>query len=93
MVFVINSGHLPMAVNNLRGITERTVFLFDDSGIGDIAMVVSGNTGKRDGYHLRRAAIKYNIPYTTTLAGAIAMAKAISAMRQKDLSVKSLQEY
>jgi carbamoyl-phosphate synthase large subunit len=52
-----------------------------------------GNETKRDGYHLRRAAIKYNIPYTTTLAGAIAMAKAISAMRQKDLSVKSLQEY
>ena len=52
-----------------------------------------GNETKRDGYHLRRAAIKYNIPYTTTLAGAIAMGKAIVAMKQKDLSVKSLQEY
>ncbi len=52
-----------------------------------------GNETKRDGYHLRRAAIKYNIPYTTTLAGAIALAKAIAAMKQKDLSVKSLQEY
>ncbi len=52
-----------------------------------------GNETKRDGYHLRRAAIKYNIPYTTTLAGALALAKAIAAMKQKDLSVKSLQEY
>jgi carbamoyl-phosphate synthase large subunit len=52
-----------------------------------------GNETKRDGYHLRRAAIKYNIPYTTTLAGAIALGKAIVAMKQKDLSVKSLQEY
>jgi len=52
-----------------------------------------GNETKRDGYHLRRAAIKYNIPYTTTLAGATAMGKAIVAMKQKDLSVKSLQEY
>jgi carbamoyl-phosphate synthase large subunit len=52
-----------------------------------------GNETKRDGYHLRRAAIKYNIPYTTTLAGAIALGKAIAAMKQKDLSVKSLQEY
>jgi len=52
-----------------------------------------GNETKRDGYHLRRAAIKYNIPYTTTLAGAITMGKAIVAMKQKDLSVKSLQEY
>jgi len=52
-----------------------------------------GNETKRDGYHLRRAAIKYNIPYTTTLAGAIALGKAIVSMKQKDLSVKSLQEY
>ena len=52
-----------------------------------------GNETKRDGYHLRRAAIKYNIPYTTTLAGAVAMTTAIAAMKQKDLSVKSLQEY
>jgi carbamoyl-phosphate synthase large subunit len=52
-----------------------------------------GNETKRDGYHLRRAAIKYTIPYTTTLAGAIALGKAIVAMKQKDLSVKSLQEY
>lgn len=52
-----------------------------------------GNETKRDGYHLRRAAIKYNIPYTTTLAGAIALGKAISAMKQKTLSVKPLQEY
>ncbi len=62
----------------------------------EIQLIVNtgfGNETKRDGYLLRRAAIKYNIPYTTTLAGAIALAKAIAAMKQKDLSVKSLQEY
>ena len=62
----------------------------------EIQLVINtgfGNETKRDGYHLRRAAIKYNIPYTTTLAGAIALGKAIVAMKQKDLSVKSLQEY
>ena len=52
-----------------------------------------GNETKRDGYHLRRAAIKYNIPYATTLSGAMAMGKAIAAMKQKSLLVKSLQEY
>lgn len=52
-----------------------------------------GNQTKQDGYQLRRAAIKYNIPYTTTLAGGIAMGKGIASMRQQTLSVKSLQEY
>ena len=62
----------------------------------EIQLIVNtgfGNETRRDGYHLRRAAIKYNIPYTTTLAGAAALATAITAMKQKDLSVKSLQEY
>jgi len=69
----------------LDAIMNREIQLIINTGFG--------NETKRDGYHLRRAAIKYTIPYTTTLAGAIALAKAIAAMKQKDLSVKSLQEY
>ncbi len=63
---------------------------------GEVQLIINtgfGNRTKQDGYQLRRAAIKYNIPYTTTLAGAIAMSKGIASMRQKLLSVKSLQEY
>jgi carbamoyl-phosphate synthase large subunit len=40
---------------------------------GEIQMVVNTGSGKepnRDGYEIRRAAIKYGIPYTTTTAGA-----------------------
>jgi carbamoyl-phosphate synthase large subunit len=66
-------------------ITNREIQLVINTGFG--------NETKRDGYHLRRAAIKYNIPYTTTLAGAIALGKAIAAMKKKALTVKSLQEY
>jgi carbamoyl-phosphate synthase large subunit len=42
---------------------------------------------------IRRAAIKYNVPYTTTIAGAMAISKGIAALKRKALSVKSLQEY
>jgi carbamoyl-phosphate synthase large subunit len=35
----------------------------------------------------------YGIPYTTTVAGAKAMAMAIKEQRGRGLSVKSLQEY
>ncbi|MBU1162849.1 MAG: hypothetical protein KKA75_01715, partial [Proteobacteria bacterium] len=53
----------------------------------------SGEKTKRDGYHIRRAAIKFNIPYTTTIAGANAICKGIAALTIKKLSVKCIQEY
>ena len=52
-----------------------------------------GSKTKRDGYEIRRAAIKFNIPYATTIAGAMAMCKGIAALKKKMLSVKTIQEY
>ncbi len=57
-----------------------------------IINTASGNETRQDGYLLRRAAIKYNIPYATTLAGANAIGKGIGAMIHQELSVNSLQE-
>jgi carbamoyl-phosphate synthase large subunit len=48
---------------------------------------------RRDGYMIRRAAIKFNIPYATTIAGAMAICKGITALKKKKLSVKTIQEY
>jgi len=44
-------------------------------------------------FFLRKAAIKYKIPYITTLAAAIAAAKGIAAYRKGKGSVRSLQSY
>ena len=63
---------------------------------GEIQLVINTGTGddaKRDGYQLRRAALKYQLPYTTTIAGALAICKAITALKERNLSVKTLQEY
>jgi carbamoyl-phosphate synthase large subunit len=56
------------------------------------------NTGassqtKRDGFDIRRAAIKYKIPYATTTDGARAIGSAIQAMKKETLSVKPVQDY
>ncbi|MBW2193158.1 MAG: carbamoyl-phosphate synthase large subunit, partial [Deltaproteobacteria bacterium] len=53
----------------------------------------SGGETRRDGYEIRRAAIKFNIPYATTIAGGIAICKGIAALKHKSLSVKTIQEY
>ncbi|MBU0986420.1 MAG: carbamoyl-phosphate synthase large subunit [Proteobacteria bacterium] len=62
----------------------------------EIQLVINTGTGgatKRDGYEIRRAAIKYNIPYTTTMAGAMAICKSIAALKKQPLTVKAIQEY
>ncbi|MBU1343280.1 MAG: carbamoyl-phosphate synthase large subunit [Proteobacteria bacterium] len=56
------------------------------------------NTGassqtKQDGYEIRRAAIKYKIPYATTTDGAKAICSAIQALKKESLSVKTIQDY
>jgi len=46
-----------------------------------------------DSYSIRRAALEYNLPYTTTLPAARATLDAIRALKRGKLEVKSLQEY
>jgi carbamoyl-phosphate synthase large subunit len=63
---------------------------------GDIQLVVntpSGKLSKHDDAYIRKAAIKYKIPYITTLAAAIAAARGIAAFRKGHGKVKSLQSY
>ncbi|MEW6672422.1 MAG: carbamoyl-phosphate synthase large subunit [Thermodesulfobacteriota bacterium] len=63
---------------------------------GKIQFIINtglGDAPRRDGYLIRRAAIQFNIPYTTTIAGAMAMGRGISALKEQRLTVKPLQEY
>jgi len=63
---------------------------------GQIHLIIntpSGGRGKTEGFEIRRAAIEYGVPYVTTIPGAIAVVKAIEAIKSGKLSVKSLQEY
>jgi len=53
----------------------------------------SGKLSKYDDSYIRKAAIKYNIPYITTTAAAAAAVKGITAYRTTTCPVKSLQSY
>jgi len=63
---------------------------------GEIQLVINTSLGKKthsDSYEIRRATLVYNIPYTTTVAGAKAMAEAVEELQRGDWDVKTLQEY
>jgi carbamoyl-phosphate synthase large subunit len=48
---------------------------------------------KHDDSYIRKAAIKYKVPYITTIAAAVAAAKGIAARRQRHARARSLQSY
>jgi carbamoyl-phosphate synthase large subunit len=62
----------------------------------EIQLVINtpvGKLGKYDDSYIRKAAIKYKVPYITTMAAAMATAKGIEAYKHGRGVVKSLQEY
>jgi carbamoyl-phosphate synthase large subunit len=53
----------------------------------------SGKESKDDDSYIRKAAIKYKVPYITTTTAATAAARGIARRRQGQANVKSLQTY
>jgi carbamoyl-phosphate synthase large subunit len=63
---------------------------------GEIHLVVNtglGGGARRDGYVIRRAALKYSVPYVTTTSGGLAVCRAIAALKSNTMTVQSLQAY
>jgi len=66
---------------------------------GEIQLIVNTPAGKQsqhDDSYIRKSAIKYRIPYITTMTAALASVKGIAAYKQNhgtDDKVKSLQSY
>jgi carbamoyl-phosphate synthase large subunit len=70
--------------------------LVDAIKSGEISLLVNTPSGRRssqDSSNIRKAAIKYKIPYITTTAAAIAAAKGVAARREGNPAVRSLQTY
>ena len=91
--FLMERGIANHMVNKVSVGRPHVVDAIKNQEIQLIVNTPSGGETKRDGYEIRRAAIKFNIPYTTTIAGAMAMCKGIAALKKKSLSVKTIQEY
>ncbi len=70
--------------------------LMDAIKNGEIQLVVNTPIGKRsaiDDSYIRKAAIKFSVPYITSTAAAIAAARGIAAFREKKSVIRSLQEF
>jgi carbamoyl-phosphate synthase large subunit len=91
---VLKANNIPVKV--LPKIAEGRPNILDIMKDGKIQLVIntpSGRIPRQDEVKIRSQVILYNIPYTTTIAGAQATVNGIEALIKKDLSVMSLQEY
>jgi carbamoyl-phosphate synthase large subunit len=63
---------------------------------GEIQLVINtphGKESQEDDSYIRKAAIRYKVPYITTTAAALAAARGIAARRKGNTRVKALQAY
>lgn len=77
-------------------ISEGRPHVLDKIQNKEIQWIVNTSMGTRtteDSYTIRRAALDYHLPYTTTIAGAESMMRAIATVQEESIEAKSVQEY
>ncbi|MBN1308940.1 MAG: carbamoyl-phosphate synthase large subunit, partial [Chitinispirillaceae bacterium] len=85
-----------IAAEMIRKLHEGRPNIEDAIKNKEIQLVINtpiGKMSKQDDSYIRKAAIRYRIPYITTLAAALAAVKGIEEARKGSGGVKSLQEY
>jgi carbamoyl-phosphate synthase large subunit len=80
-------------VNKVTEGRPHCVDLIKNKEIDFIINTVTGTKAHKDSFSIRESALQYNVPYTTTIAGARAAINAIEIMLSKDININSLQEY
>ena len=91
---LIQAAGLP--VTHVNKLYEGRPNILDEITNGKIALIVNSPVGKdsvHDDSYLRKSAIKYKIPYITTMAAALATADGICQVKQgRTSALRSLQE-
>jgi carbamoyl-phosphate synthase large subunit len=82
-------------VTRINKIAEGSPHVVDWIRNGEVDLVINTPTGsgaRVDGQEIRNAAVRRGIPCVTTMTGASATVRAISAQREREAEVRSLQE-
>jgi carbamoyl-phosphate synthase large subunit len=80
-------------VNKVAEGRPHIVDMIKNREVNFVINTVSGAQAKRDSFSIRQSALQYGVPYTTTIAGAKAVANAVKMLRTRKMSIKSIQQY
>ncbi len=91
--FLVENGISSERIDKMHEGRPNIVDAIKNKEIQLVINTPAGKLSKYDDSYIRKAAIKYKVPYLTTVAAAIAAARGIGAFRGGRSRVKSLQQY
>jgi carbamoyl-phosphate synthase large subunit len=83
-------------IDVINKVSEGTPNIVDLIHKKKVDLIINTPTSKqtvKDGFQIRRAAVDFSVPYITTIQAALAAADAIQAMKNGEITIKSLGEY
>ena len=81
------------SINKVMEGRPHVVDLIKNKEIHFVINTVTGSQAQKDSFSIRRSALQYRIPYTTTISSAKAVVMAIESLLKRELKIKSIQEY
>jgi carbamoyl-phosphate synthase large subunit len=91
--FFSSAGVGAESINQMFIGSPHTVDLIRSGNVQLIINTPLGSRSHADGEEIRATAIQMNIPLLTTLSAAMAAVAGIRALKEKDLTYRSLQEH
>ena len=91
--FLSEKGLEVEVINKVAEGRPHIVDLIKNKEIVFVINTVSGAQAQKDSFSIRRSALQYGVPYTTTVAGARAVVNAIESLKKKKINIKSIQDY
>ncbi|MGD9950452.1 MAG: carbamoyl-phosphate synthase large subunit [Desulfobulbus sp.] len=85
-----------IACSEVYKISQGRPHILDKIQDGEVQWILNTSAGTRtteDSYIIRRAALDYHIPYTTTITGGLATTLALESLRNREVGVKTIQEF
>jgi len=79
--------------NKLKEGRPNVVDLIKNQEISFIINTIESARARKDSFYIRHSALQYRVPYTTTISGARAVARALRGLKEKAMTIRSLQEY
>jgi carbamoyl-phosphate synthase large subunit len=91
--FLAEKGLDVEVINKVAEGRPHIVDLIKNKEIVFVINTVSDSQAQKDSFSIRRSALQYGVPYTTTVAGARAVVSAIEMLKKKKITIKPIQEY
>ncbi len=91
--FLGEKGHDVEVIHKVTEGRPHIVDIIKNKEVVFVINTVSGSQAQKDSMAIRRSALQYGVPYTTTVAGAKAVVTAIEQLQKKKINIRSIQDY